>query len=68
MGKTYSSDAEHQKRHFVRQNKNRYADEVEGSSIDSIKKSFKPSVDRYGNERKQKDKFERRSSKRFMDN
>lgn len=57
MGKTFSSDRVHQKRHFIRQHKNRYSDKTESSEInifDVIERSFKVDEVRYGNHRKSK--------------
>lgn len=69
MGKTFSSDRAHQKRHFVRQNKDRYADETKSSELnifDVIERSFKVDAVRYGNHRKWKanEKVEQRRSDR----
>lgn len=48
MGKTYSTDREHQKRHFVRQTKDRYYD---ADHYDATERSSKTGTAR-GNQRK----------------
>lgn len=55
MGKTYATDAAHQKRHFVRNNRKNYgegADNSQNNIYDVIERSFKVDAVRYGNQRR----------------
>lgn len=55
MGKTFSTDNAHQKRHFIRQSKERYADECGSDQLNiyaAAERSFKVDAVRFGNQRK----------------
>jgi ribosomal protein S24E len=77
MGKTYSTDAAHQKRHFVRKNKKNYGEGSDASEYNiyaSIERSFKVDATRYGNQRRaqasakvEQRRRDRRAAKNYED-